>query len=375
MKRVPLAALALFAACSSMSDRSEDSLAVTSRDFGVDRSGRPATLWTLRNGRMEVDVTDHGATLVAVRVPDRAGFLGDVVLGFDDVAGYESDRNQYFGCTTGRVCNRIAHGAFTLDGYDYVLATNNGPHHLHGGAERSFDKVHWDAEATTGDGRAPAVRFRYRSRDGEEGYPGNLDVEVTYTLLDGERLQIDYRARTDRRTPVNLTNHAYWNLGGEGAPTVLDHVLHVDAEYYTPTDDTLIPTGEIRRVVGTPLDFTKGLPLGLHVERLAATPALGYDHNLVLREGTDLRRVAELRHKPTGRVLTVETTEPGLQLYTGNFLRGQAGKAGKPYAQRSAVCLETQHFPDSVHHRNFPSTLLEPGQEFRSTTRYVFRAE
>lgn len=383
MKLVPSAACLALAGCVSMASNSADnsvasgsgSDSVTSRDFGLDRSGRPATLWTLRNGDVEIDVTDHGATLVAVRAPDRAGFPGDIVLGFDDVSGYESDRNQYFGCTTGRVCNRIAHGTFRLDGYDYVLATNNGPNHLHGGATRSFDKVHWDGEVAPGPGGAPSVRFRYLSRDGEEGYPGNLSVSVTYTLLPRGRLTIDYEARTDRRTPVNLTNHAYWNLGGEGAPTVLDHTLQVDAEYYTPTDDTLIPTGQFARVVGTPLDFSSPLPLGVHIEQLAATAAKGYDHNLVLRPGSALRRVAELRHKPTGRVLTVETTEPGLQVYSGNFLFGQAGKGGKAYAQRSAVCLETQHFPDSVHHAHFPSTILAPGELFRSTTCYTFAAE
>jgi aldose 1-epimerase len=311
-------------------------------------------------------------------MPDRAGFVGDVVLGFDEVNGYESERNQYFGCTTGRVCNRIANGVFTLDGYEYVLATNNPPNHLHGGAERSFDKVHWRGQTIAQD--PPAVRFAYRSPDGEEGYPGTLDVAVTYTLHPGGRLSIDYEARSDKRTVVNLTNHAYWNLAGEGATTVLDHVLRVDADRYTPTDATLVPTGEIAAVAGTPLDFREPLPLRTRIAELVDSAALGYDHNLVLNDPADrpagaLRLVAELRDNGTGRRMTVETTEPGLQLYSGNFLFGQAGKGGKSYAQRSAVCLETQHFPDSVHHAHFPSIVLEPEAQFRSRTRLTFTAQ
>ena len=374
MKRLSLAALALLAACSSMTDLPDN--AITISPFGTDSTGQPATLWTLRNGTMEVDVTDHGATLVAVRVPDRAGFLGDVILGFDDVTGYQSDNNQYFGCTTGRVCNRIANGEFTLDGYDYVLAKNNGPNHLHGGAERSLDKVHWKAERRVSEDGSPSVRFTYLSLDGEEGYPGNLQVAVTYTLHQDNRLAIDFEAETDMRTPVNLTNHAYWNLGGAGSATVLDHVLQVDAAHYTPTDATLIPTGEVATVLGTALDFQEPTPLGLLIDQLLDTPAKGYDHNLVLDgDSGALRRVAELRHKTTGRSMVIETTEPSLQLYSGNWLAGQTGKDGKVYRERSAVCLEAQHHPDAIHHPNFPNTVLEPGETFRSTTRLTFRAE
>ena len=374
MKRLSLAALALLAACSSMTDLPDN--AITISPFGTDSTDQPATLWTLRNGTMEVDVTDHGATLVAVRVPDRAGFLGDVILGFDDVTGYQSDNNQYFGCTTGRVCNRIANGEFTLDGYDYVLAKNNGPNHLHGGAERSLDKVHWKAERLVSDDGSPSVRFTYLSLDGEEGYPGNLQVAVTYTLHQDNRLSIDFEAETDMRTPVNLTNHAYWNLGGAGSATVLDHVLQVDAAHYTPTDATLIPTGEVATVLGTALDFQEPTPLGMMIDQLVDTPAKGYDHNLVLDgDAGALRRVAELRHKTTGRSMVIETTEPSLQLYSGNWLAGQQGKGGKVYRERSAVCLEAQHHPDAIHHPNFPNTVLEPGETFRSTTRLTFRAE
>lgn len=371
MKFAPLAAALAFAACSSMSDHA--SPAVSSRWFGVAKDGRPAQLWTLRTRGLEIDVTDFGATLVAVRTPDRAGFVDDIVLGFDDVTGYESGDNQYFGCTTGRVCNRIAKGEFTLDGYTYVLAKNNGPNHLHGGASRSFDKVHWDAQDVSWDS-TPGVRFTYRSKDGEEGYPGNLDVTVTYWLMPGPHLKIITEASTDRRTPVNITNHAYWNLAGAGAPTVLDHELWVAAEGYTPTDDTLIPTGVVSPVLGTPLDFQKPLPIGLRIAQLTGTPALGYDHNLVLRPAAGMPKVAELRDPSSGRWLSIATSEPGLQVYSGNFLHGQRGKGGKTYAPRSAVCLETQHFPDSVHQPHFPNTILEPGQRFRSETMWTFGA-
>ena len=365
----PLLAAAL-AACSSMPSTPPS---ISVRPFGVDKSGQPATLWTLRAGKVEVDVTDHGATIVAVRAPDRDGYPADIVLGFDDVSGYESDRNQYFGCTTGRVCNRIRGGEFTLDGNTYRLATNNGPNHLHGGAVRSLDKVHWQTNVAPGE--EPSVRFTYLSRDGEEGYPGNLAVAVTYRLLATGALQIDYEATTDRRTPVNLTNHAYWNLAGEGAPTIADHVLSIDAASYTPTDATLIPTGQIASVAGTPLDFRRPTAIGAGIGALTATPALGYDHNYVLTNKPGLRTAAVLRHPRSGRIVEVRTGEPGLQFYSGNFLKGQAGKGGKPYAHRSGLCLETQHFPDSVHHTHFPNTILEPGTPFRSSTVLVFRSE
>jgi aldose 1-epimerase len=365
-----LLALALLAACSSMNSHST----VPSRDFGVDRSGHPATLWTLRAGHVEVDVTDYGATLVAVRAPDRAGFIDDIVLGFDDVAGYQSGANQYFGCTTGRVCNRIKKGEFKLDGYTYVLATNNEPNHLHGGAVRSLDKVHWQGESVEAGRARQAVRFTYLSKDGEEGYPGNLQITVTYTLSSDDSLRIDFAATTDRRTPVNLTNHAYWNLAGAGAPTVLDHELCIDADSYTPTDDTLIPTGAIAPVVGTALDFERPVIIGLRIDQLAGTAAHGYDHNYVLTQAGGLRRAAVLAHDASGRSLTVQTTEPGLQFYSGNFLHGQRGKSGKAYAKQSAICLEPQHFPDSVNHPQFPSTILEPGKVYSSTMLIKFAA-
>lgn len=368
MKSAPLAAALALAACSSMS---HDDSSVSTRWFGTQKDGRPAMLWTLRARGIEIDVTDYGATLVAVRTPDRADFLGDVVLGFDDVSGYQSGDNQYFGCTTGRVCNRIKKGEFTLDGYTYALAANNGPNHLHGGATRSFDKVHWDGVVVQDGDGARGVQFTYRSKDGEEGYPGNLDVTVTYWLLAG-RMKIVTEAKTDRRTPVNVTNHAYWNLDGAGAPSVLAHELFVDADQYTPTDDTLIPTGKLAPLHATPLDFKKPLPFALRIDELIGTPALGYDHNLVLRPGKGLREVATLRSQQSGRWMKISTTEPALQVYSGNHLHGQTGKGGKKYEKRSACCLETQHYPDSINQPSFPTTILEPGQHYRTETQWQF---
>ena len=381
MKLVHLATFALplvlaFAACSTTMSSPTDTNnpSVSCRWFGVDKHGAPARLWTLRSGKLEVDVTDHGATLVAVRMPDRAGFVDDVVLGFDDVTGYESGDNQYFGCTTGRVCNRIAKVQFSLDGYLYRLATNNAPNHLHGGGPRSLDKVRWQAEVV-GDKVNPGVRFSYTSPDGEEGYPGNLTIAVTYTLFpkpDAGALTIAFEATTDKATPVNLTNHAYWNLSGAGSATVLDHVLQVDAARYTPTDDTLIPTGAIAPVAGTPLDFRQPRPLGLRIDELTATAAKGIDHNFVLDANDDQDDIARLGSPQSGRWLEVRTSEPGLQVYTGNFLFGQTGKGGRTYAHRSAVCLETQHFPDSVNQPNFPNTVLQPGKTYTSATTFTF---
>jgi aldose 1-epimerase len=295
--------------------------------------------------------------------------MADVVLGFDSVQGYESPANQYFGCTTGRVCNRIKHGRFTLEGYGYVLAANNGPNHLHGGTRRSLDKVLWSADVRMV-GDTPTATFRYTSPDGEEGYPGALQIEVTYSLPSEHELEIDYAATTDRPTPVNLTNHAYWNLGGHGSASVLDHELTIAAERYTPTDDTLIPTGAIALVASTPLDFRQPTSIGLRIEALAGTAAGGYDHNYVLRDSPGLRPAATLRDPQSGRVLTVLTDQPGLQFYSGNFLNGQRGKGGAVYGHRSALCLESQHFPDSVNQPRFPSTILRPGSTLQTTTIY-----
>lgn len=380
MKTTPITTLALTAllaaclgACKSGKDEEPQIMPVESSPFGTTASGDEATLFTLTNTRGRVaKVTDFGATLVALQMPGRDGALADVVLGFDDVAGYESDANQYFGCTVGRVANRIAKGRFFLDGEDFELAVNNDPNHLHGGA-RGFGQRMWNAKPLE---EGAAVRFTRASPDGEEGYPGRVSLSVTYTLTDEDELRIDYQAKTNAPTPINLTHHSYFNLAGAGSGTVLDHVLTIDAARYTPTDDTLIPTGELADVAGTPLDFTSPTRVGERLDALLDTPTLGYDHNYALdSEGGALARACRLEDPASGRVLEIWTTEPGLQLYTGNYLRGQAGKGGANYEQRGALCLETQHFPDSVHHANFPSTILRPGEAYKQTTVHRFSAE
>ena len=345
--------------------------------FGTTAEGTPVESYTLTNDNgMSAKLITRGATLVELHVPDKNGETADVVLGFDDVAGYESDRNQYFGCTTGRVANRIAGGKFQVDGVQYQVAVNNGPNALHGGLERSLDKVVWDAKEITTDNGA-GVRFSYTSPDGEEGYPGNLKMTVTYVLTDKNRLRIAYRATTDKATPVNLTNHSYFNLSGAGSATILDHELQIEADTYTPTDSTLIPTGEIRSVEGTPLDFRKPHRIGERIDAVIATDALGYDHNFPVNGpfGGDPRPCARVTDPASGRVMTVRTNCPGVQLYTGNHLFGQAGKGGKTYPPRSAICLETQHYPDSVNHDNFPTTILRPGETYQYVTVYGFSNE
>ena len=344
--------------------------------FGKTKNGEAVELITLKSDKgLVAKVMTRGATLVQLNVPDKAGKAADVLLGFDDVAGYESEDNQYFGCTTGRVCNRIAKGKFTLDGKEYTLAINNEPNHLHGGVERSLDKVVWKAKPYSND-KGQGVRLSYTSPDGEEGYPGNLEVTVSfYVPKDANRIAISYKATTDKATPVNLTNHAYFNLSGEGSATVLDHILRLNADSYTPTDETLIPTGKIESVEGTELDFRKPTRIGKRIEPLNDTGAIGYDHNFVLNPKADDERLtlaAILRDPASGRVMRVSTSQPGIQFYSGNFLKGQKGKGGKTYAHRSALCLETQHYPDSVNHAEFPNTILKPGETFESTTTYGF---
>jgi len=346
-------------------------------DFGQTKDGTAVEMYTLESDKgLVAKIMTRGATLVQLHVPDRDGKLDDVILGWDDVAGYESEDNQYFGCTTGRVCNRIAKGKFTLDGKEYELAINNEPNHLHGGVERSLDKVVWKAAPYSNE-RGQGVRFTYTSPDGEEGYPGALNVTVNYFVSKGaNNLTIGYSAKTDAATPVNLTNHAYFNLGGAGSETVLDHMLALNAEQYTPVDDTLIPTGKIEPVADTVLDFTKPKRIGARIESLTETAALGYDHNFVLKPQEDKTKphnyAASLRHKESGRTLRIMTTEPAIQFYSGNFLKGQKGKGGKTYAHRSACCLETQHYPDSVNQPNFPNTILKPDEEYKTSTTLIF---
>lgn len=348
----------------------------TAEPFGKTKDGADVEVYTLKNETgLVAKVMTRGATLVQLHVPDKDGKAADVILGFDSVAGYESEDNQYFGCSTGRVCNRIAKGKFSLDGEDYTLAVNNEPNHLHGGVERSLDKVVWKAQPFETE-KANGVRFIYTSPDGEEGYPGTLKVIVAYQVpKDANRIMISYKATTDKATPVNLTNHAYFNLAGAGSDTVLKHQLRINADTYTPVDETLIPTGKIEKVEGTDLDFRKQTQIGKRIETYTETGALGYDHNFVLNEaaeGQTHRFAAMLYDRKSQRRLRITTTEPAIQFYSGNFLKGQKGKDGKAYAHRSAVCLETQHYPDSVNHPEFPNTILKPGETYKSSTILTF---
>lgn len=347
----------------------------TSSPFGKTKSGEAVELYTLTNGKITAKVATLGATLVQLHVPDKDGKLADVILGWDDAAGYQSDDNQYFGCTTGRVCNRIAKGKFKLDGKEYTLATNNDANHLHGGLDKALSKVVWKARPYAND-KGQGVEFTYTSPDGDEGYPGNLTVSVTYFIpTENNALRINYTATTDKATPVNLTNHAYFNLAGAGSDTILNHNLRINADSFTAVDDTLIPTGEIKSVEGTPLDFRKPVRIGERIDQVDKTSTQGYDHNYVLNapeEGKPMRLAAVLTDPASKRQMRVMTTEPAVQLYTGNFLKGQKGKDGKTYAHRSACCLETQHYPDSVNHPKFPTTILKPGDKFTSQTVFQF---
>ncbi len=351
--------------------------AVTSRPFGRLSDGREARLFTLKNAAgFQADITDLGGIIVSIHASDRRGVSADVVLGLNSAPEFEA-KAAGFNAITGRYANRIAAGKFTLDGKTYTLATNSTsggvPCHLHGG-KRGFSRMLWNAEPTTHEGR-PALRLRYLSRDGEEGYPGNLNVEVIYSVTADNALRIDYLATTDQPTPLNLTNHAYFNLKGEGAGDILDHVLTLRAKRFTPAAASLIPTGELAPVAGTPLDFTQPHRLGERIgeQHEQLLRGRGYDHNYVLDSGGASLALAATVHEPaSGRVLEVLTTEPGVQLYTSNHFNGNlSGKSGRPYVRFGAFCLETQHFPDSPNQPAFPSTILRPGQKFRSTT--VFR--
>lgn len=342
---------------------------VSKQLYGQLPDGTSIDQYTLTNSQgMVARLITYGAILTELWVPDRKGQKADVVLGFDDLSGYLGE-SPYFGAIIGRVANRIDGGTFTLDGQQYVLAKNDGPHSLHGG-RKGFDKVVWQAEPLTVSNGA-AVQFGYLSPDGEEGYPGNLEVTVIYTLSDDNVLRIDYRARTDKATPINLTNHSYWNL--DASATILDHRLMLAADHFTPVDETLIPTGEIAPVAGTPMDFTSPQTIGSRINQLTGEPG-GYDHNYVLTDKKSPMKLAARAQGPrSGRVLEIWTTEPGIQFYSGNFLDGSLqGKSGRVYEKHAGFCLETQHFPDAVHHPNFPSTILRPGEVYQSTTLHKF---
>ena len=355
---------------------------VAKADFGKTKDGTQVELYTLSNAHgMKAKITTYGGIITELDAPDRHDKMGDVVLGFDNLKSYLAG-DPYFGAIIGRVANRIAKGQFKLDGKDYSVVKNNGPNALHGGV-KGFDKVIWKAEPVEAkDG--VALQLSYLSPDGEEGYPGNLKVTVTYTLTNDNALKIDYKATTDKATPVNLTNHSYFNLGGPGSGDILDEVLTIEADKYTPVDDTMIPTGELKPVKGTPYDFTKPTKIGARIDELKPDEATknpgGYDINYVLRippqskEGSQL--AARVHDPKSGRVMEVYTTEPGLQFYTGNFLDGTlTGKNGVVYKKHQALCLEADHFPDSVNHPDFPSTILEPGKTYTQTTIYKFSAK
>ncbi|RYU78535.1 aldose epimerase family protein [Hymenobacter persicinus] len=346
---------------------------VSTSAFGLTTDGAAAQLYTLTNAHgLTATISTYGGTLTSLLVPDQAGRLGDVVLGFDDVRGYQSPEflqsGPYFGALIGRYGNRIARGRFTLDGQEYTLARNNAPNHLHGG-RRGFDKVLWTAQAgESADG--PTLTLRYLSADGEEGYPGNLSVTVVYTLTSANALRLAYEATTDQATPLNLTNHTYFNLNLGGSADILGHELELRADRYTVVDETLIPTGELRAVAGTPFDFTAPHRIGTRIGEVAGG---GYDHNWVLKPAGAGEAVIRVVEPVSGRTLEVVTDQPGVQFYTGNFLDGTlTGKHGVRYGRHAGFCLETQHFPDSPNHPGFPSTILRPGSVFRSQTEYRF---
>ncbi|KAA5543183.1 galactose mutarotase [Roseiconus nitratireducens] len=332
--------------------------------------------FTLQNDSgMKVRITNFGAIITSIVVPDRDGKLADVALGYNDISSYTNAVDKpYFGAVVGRYGNRIAEGKFTLDGETYTLATNNGPNHLHGGII-GFDKVIWDAQANQND---HSVTLTYHAKDGEEGYPGNLTCTVTYRLTDENAIEIEYSATTDKATPVNVTQHTYFNLKGEGEGDILDHELMLNAQRYTPVDETLIPTGKKTAVQGTPFDFTTAKPIGRDIgadhEQLEFGG--GYDHNWILDKGGqtgELTLAARVYEPTSGRVLEVMTTEPGIQFYCGNFLDGRlTGKSGKKYVYRGGFCLETQHYPDSPNQPSFPSAILKPGEELHSKTVFKF---
>ncbi len=349
--------------------------AIQEQPFGQTPEGTAVNLYTLTNeSGMRVDVTNYGGIIVRLLVPDADGDLGDITLGYDSIAGY-LEETPYFGAIIGRYGNRIGAGRFTLDGETYELARNNGPNHLHGG-EKGFDKVVWNAEPFESENGSGLI-FTYTSPDGEEGYPGTLEAKVTYTLTDDNELIFDYEATSDKATPVNLTQHAYFNLAGHASGDVLDHVLTINADAFTPVDSTLIPTGELRPVAGTPFDFAVPTPIGARInnENEQIRFGGGYDHNFVLNmAGADsLKSAARVQEPTSGRVMEVFTTEPGVQFYSGNFLDGSiTGKDGAVYEHRTGFCLETQHYPDSPNKPNFPSTILRPGETYRSRTVYKF---
>ncbi|MGO3058689.1 aldose epimerase family protein [Halomonas sp. AOP43-A1-21] len=380
----------LISVAQAQSDK--EPMANSEADHGVGKSvfgqlpdGRQVDVYQLTNANgIELRVANYGGTILSLKTPDLEGNVDDIVLGFDSLDEYLSDEyrkaNPYFGAIIGRYGNRIADGQFTLEGETYSLATNDGDNHLHGG-QQGFDRVIWEAEPFKND-EGTGLVLRYISEDGEEGYPGRLETQVTYTLTDDDTLIVDYMAETDKATPINLTQHSYFNLKGEGNDSILDHRLMLNADAFTPVSESLIPTGELRDVAGTPFDFTQATPIGERIEQDNEQLSFGggYDHNFVLNrdnaERGDLVMAAKVWEPQSGRMLEIETTEPGIQFYSGNFLTGDlTGKSGQAYSQRSGFALETQHFPDSPNQDAFPSTILEPGETYQSRTVFRFSAQ
>jgi aldose 1-epimerase len=345
--------------------------------YGKTKDGSSVDQFVLTNASgVTVKLINYGAAITELWVPDRAGKLADVNLGFDDIKGWEGKGNPFFGCIVGRYANRIAGGKFTLDGKEYTLAKNNGPNHLHGGI-KGFDKVAWKAEIVERDKRPVGVTFSSTSPDGDEGFPGKLISEVTYELTDKNELMISYKATTDKPTIINLTNHAYFNLAGHDAGDILDHEMTIKSARITPTDDTLIPTGKIEPVKDTPYDFTSARKIGSRIKEIKGEPG-GYDMNYVLDAGkSDKPALGVIVREPkSGRVMEMLTTEPGVQFYTGNFLDGTLkGKGGAIYKKHAGFCLEAQHYPDSPNKPTFPSVVLRPGSTYKQTTIYRFSAK
>lgn len=352
----------------SAPETGERNMSIEQTVYGKLSDGREAKLFTCKNKNgLRLALTDYGAIVVSVETPDRQGQLANITLGFPSLEGYEQ-RHPYFGATVGRFCNRIAKGQFELDGKTYQLATNNGPNSLHGGVQ-GFDKFIWKSTPITNDHEV-GVKFERVSPAGEEGYPGNLSVTATYTLTNDDELKIEFTASTDAATPVNLTNHNYWNLSGAGSGEILEHELMLAADHYLAVDATLIPTGQLVPVAGTPLDFTKPTAIGARIQQVGGDPT-GYDHCYVVRppQGT-LRLAAQVTDPASGRHMEIHTTQPGIQFYTGNFLDGSASGGG--FQKHGAFCLETQHYPDSPNQADFPSTILRPGQKFHQLTVHKF---
>jgi len=368
----------LIVGMSACTQKKEDPGAMKPQPFGTTADGTQVFLYTLKNhSGMEAKITNYGGIVVSLRVPDKAGKFDDVVLGYESLAGYLKE-TPYFGALIGRYGNRIARGKFTLDGKEYSLATNNGKNHLHGGL-RGFDKVVWTADQVETPA-GPSLVLKYLSLDGEEGYPGNLRVQAIYTVTEANELAVEFSATTDKPTVVNLTHHSYFNLAGATSPTtILNHVMMIDADRFTPIDSDLIPTGELRDVAGTPMDFRNPTPIGARID--AANEqlrfGLGYDHNWVLnKKEPGMRLAARVEEPTTGRVLEVLTTEPGMQFYSGNFLNGTlTGKSGKVYVYRYGFCMEPQHFPDSPNKPAFPTVVLNPGQTYANRIMYRFLTE